>query len=152
MVSIRSSTNFVDRFPSLSLAIAKLFDKQEKDWGYFQVKKEEDRLYYLYIPSLPGLKFYQNPDKHIYRAFWGDNKNPAVSVKKKQRKVYHPDKPRLEKKQRIYEVVYQYDSRTEIHAIAKILADLIRDKIKESISFVPEDEVMPLVIVTEEMS
>jgi hypothetical protein len=151
MVPISSSTNFVDQFPSLSLAIAKLFDKQEKDWGYFQVKKEEDRLYYLYIPSLPSLKFYQNPDKQIYRAFWGDNKNPAVSVKKKQRKFYDPDNPRLEKKQRIYEVVYQYDSRTEIHAIAKILADVIRDKIKESISFVSEDEVMPLVIVTEEM-
>ncbi len=151
MVSIQSSTNFADQFPSLSLAIAKLFDKQEKDWGYFQVKKEADRLYYLHIPSLPGLKFYQDPDKQIYKAFWEDRKNPAVTVKKRQRKVLDPNNPRLEKKQRIYEVVYKYDSRTEIHALAKILADLIRDKIKESISFVPEDEVMPLVTVTEEM-
>jgi hypothetical protein len=151
MLTDNRSKELINQFPSLSLAIAKLFERQEKDWGHFQVKKEEDGLYRLYISSFPSLKFYQNPDNHIYKAFWADNKEPSVYIKKKQRKVYDPDTPRLEKKQRIYEVIYQYDSRTEIHLVNKILATFIRDQIEQKVIYIPQEEVMPLVLITEEI-
>jgi hypothetical protein len=151
MLTNNNSTDILKQFPSLTNAITLLFNRQEKSWGYFKIKKQEDLLYYLYIPYFPSLRFYQNPDNYIYKAFWADKKNPSVYIKKKQRKACDPKKPRLEKKQRIYEIIYQYDSHTEIHNVNKILATLIRSRIEETVSFIPEEEIKPLVLISEEV-
>ncbi len=44
----------INNLPGLVFAINKMLDKQEKNFGYFQVKKESD-FCSLYIPSLPSL-------------------------------------------------------------------------------------------------
>ncbi|MDJ0690601.1 MAG: hypothetical protein QNJ41_19090 [Xenococcaceae cyanobacterium MO_188.B32] len=161
IASRTSSSNLTNNFTSLNLAISKLIDKQEKDWGYFQVKKEEE-FYSLHLPFLPCLRLYQNTASNIYKAYWSNpkdsvpdlkdkTKSPQIYIKKKTQKVYAPQQPRLQKKQKTYEVIYQYDSRTEIHLISKIVANAIRDKIEQSVSNVSQDEIMPLVMVREEI-
>ena len=160
-ISKTNSNDLVTNFTSLNSAISKLIDKQEKDWGYFQVKKEEE-FYSLYIPFLPCLRLYQNTTSNIYKAYWSNPKEPVpdlkdrtklpqIYIKKKTKKVYDPKQPRLQKKQKTYEVVYQYDSRKEIHLISKIVADAIRDKVEQGVSSVPQNEIMPLVMVKEEI-
>ena len=160
-ISRTNSSNLTTNFTSLNSAISKLIDKQEKDWGYFQVKKEKE-FYSLHIPFLPCLRLYQNTTTNIYKAYWSNSKDsvpdlkdktqpPQIYIKKKTKKVYAPQQPRLQKKQKIYEVIYQYDSRTEINRISKIVANAIRDKIEQDVSNFPQDEIMPLVLVTEEI-
>ena len=51
--------------PSLQLTLNILLDRQEKDWGCFQVHKEEE-FYSLYIPSLDSFKLYKNPKSENY--------------------------------------------------------------------------------------
>lgn len=141
----------------LSLAINKLFDKQEKDWGYFRIKKEED-FYSLYLPYLPSLKLHQKPNYQIYKLYWRSyvpelndkSEKPNIYVRKKSKNVYDKKNPKLAKKQRIYEILYQYDSRAEINFINKILTELIREKIIASLSEIPENEMMPLVLIAQE--
>ena len=160
-ISQTNSNNLIVNFPSLNLAISRLIDKQEKDWGYFQVKKE-DEFFSLYIPFLPCLRLHHNLVSNIYKAYWSNPKEPLpdltnktqtpkIFIKKKTKKVYAPQQPRLQKKQRTYEVVYEYDSRTEIHLISKAVANAIRNRIEENVSDFPEDEIMPLVIITEKI-
>ena len=59
-----NSSNLTNNFTSLNLAIGKLIDKQEKDWGYFQVKKEEE-FYSLHLPFLPCLRLYQRNELEL---------------------------------------------------------------------------------------
>ena len=160
-ISKINSSDLTNNFTSLNSAISKLIDKQEKDWGYFQVKKEEE-FYSLHIPFLPCLRLYQNTTSNIYKAYWSNPKEqvpdlkdksklPQIYIKKKTKKVYDPQQPRLQKKQKTYEVIYRYDSRTEIHQISKIVANAIRDRIEQDVSNFPQDEIMPLVMVREEI-
>jgi len=145
-------------FTCLSLAINKLFDKQEKDWGYFRIKKEED-FYSLYLPFLPSLKLYQKPNYQIYKLYWRNYipelndraEKPNIYVRKKSKNVYDKKNPKLAQKQRIYEIIYQYDSFAEINILNKILTELIREKILASLSEIPQNEMMPLVLITEEV-
>lgn len=91
------TSNLADDYNSLCLAIAKLFDKQEKSYGCFQVQKEGE-FYALNIPSLPSFKFYQNPKSIIYRGYWRTASSlpkptdtrtfpPDLWIKKKQKQV-----------------------------------------------------------------
>ena len=97
MIYQDKTRDLVARYTSLSLAITKLLEKQEKKWGCFQVKKEGD-FYSLYIPTLPNFKLYQNTKSIIYRGYWRQNKEvpkptdtksfpPDLWIKKKQKKV-----------------------------------------------------------------
>ena len=160
-ISKINSSDLTNNFTSLNSAISKLIDKQEKDWGYFQVIKEEE-FYSLHIPFLPCLRLYQNTTSNIYKAYWSNPKEPVpdlkdksklpqIYIKKKTKKVYDPQQPRLQKKQKTYEVIYRYDSRTEIHQISKIVANAIRDRIERDVSNFSQDEMMPLVMVREEI-
>jgi hypothetical protein len=97
MIYREKTKNLVAEYTSLSLAISKLLEKQEKNWGCFQVTKEGD-FYSLNIPNLPSFKLYQNPKSIVYRGYWRqsqesfsatDTKNfpPDLWIKKKQKKV-----------------------------------------------------------------
>ena len=55
--------------PSLELTLDILLNRQEKDWGCFQVVKEED-FYALYIPTMDSFKLYKNPKSENYRGYW----------------------------------------------------------------------------------
>lgn len=160
-ISRITANNLTTNFTILNSAISRLIDRQEKDWGYFQVRKEEN-FYSLHMPFLPCLRIYQNTTSNIYKAYWSNPKesvpdlkdktqSPQIHIKKKTKKVYDPKQPRLQKKQRIFEVIHRYDSRKEINLISKIVADAIRNKIEQDIANFPEDEIMPLVMVTEEI-
>ncbi|MCU0536614.1 MAG: hypothetical protein MUD14_22225 [Hydrococcus sp. Prado102] len=142
-----------DKYPFLSIALEKLFTKQEKTYGYFKIGKE-DNLSLLKIPYLPVLKFYKNEDYYIYRAYWDEGlspeKNLAVRVSKKQKKV-NLSRSNREEIQKIYEVVIKYDSRSEIHFINKMLAKLILDRIEENLSLGKTvEEIKPLAMITQE--
>jgi hypothetical protein len=144
----------IDKYPFLSIALEKLFTKQEKSYGYFKVGKE-DNLSLLKIPYLPVLKFYKNEDYYIYRAYWDEGLNPeknlAVRVSKKQKKVNLSRGSNREEIQKIYEVVVKYDSRSEIHLINKMLAKLILARIEENLSLGKTiEEIKPLAMITEE--
>lgn len=207
----------INNLPGLLIAIHKLLEKQEKDFGCFQVKKESD-FCSLYIPSFPSFKLYQNPRTHVYKGYWQtsdilpdikDRKNkPHISVKKKQTSVevkqqkvteseniklvpkketakitnskpmiiikkrqevvkseankltQKPQKLEVTesktvtvvKKQRLYEVVYRYHLNPEIRSINEIITTCLKEKIEASISSVPENEIMPLVSITEDNS
>ena len=97
MIYREKTKNLVAEYTSLSLAINKLLEKQEKNWGCFQVTKEGD-FYSLNIPGLPRFKLYQNPKSIVYRGYWRQNQEPFsatdtknfppdIWVKKKQKKV-----------------------------------------------------------------
>ncbi|BAU66887.1 hypothetical protein STA3757_42930 [Stanieria sp. NIES-3757] len=154
-----SSLNLQEsEFICLSLAINKLFDKQEKDWGYFRIKKEED-FYSLYLPYLPSLKLYQKPNYQIYKLYWRSyvpelndkSEKPDIYVRKKSKNVYDKKNPKIAKKQRIYEIMYQYANYTEINLINKIITELIREKIIASLSEIPENEMTPLVLIAQDV-
>lgn len=173
----------INNLPGLLLAIQKMLNKQEKDFGCFQVKKESD-FYSLYIPCFPSFKLYQNPRTYIYRGYWQtsdilpdikDRTNkPQIYLKKKQisidkyqqqitdnqniRLINQQQEPattniktiKLAKKQRIYEVMYKYNPNPEIRLINQVIATCLKEKIEASISSVPENEIMPLVLISED--
>ena len=160
-ISRSNLNNLTNNFTALNSAVSKLIDRQEKDWGYFQVKKEEE-FYSLHMPFLPCLRLYQNTISNTYKAYWTNpkesvpdlkskNNSPQIYIKKKTKKVYDPKQPRLQKKQKVFEVIYQYDSRKEINFMTKVIANAIRDKIEQNVVNVPKDEIIPLVLVTESM-
>lgn len=160
-ITITNPNGLTSNFASLSLALDKLLDKQEKEWGYFQVKKEAE-FYSLHIPYLPCLRLYQNTTSNIYKAYWTNPheevpdlkdkaQQPHIYIKKKTKQVYAPQQPRLKKRQKTYEIIYRYDSRKEILVISKALANAIRDKIEQDVADFPQSEMMPLVLVTEEV-
>lgn len=185
MIYREKTRNIVAEYTSLSLAISKLLDKQEKDWGCFQVRKEGE-FSCLSVPALPSFKLYQNPKSIIYRGYWRDRElpnptdtksfPPDVWIKKKNQKVTlrqsvatekvkdnklqlidrsqsdslaHKAKNLIsvDKKQRIYEIVYRYNPSVEIRGINQLIADFLKEKIKANIISVPDDEIFPLVIV-----
>ena len=155
------TSELINNLPGLLLAINKMLDQQEKDFGCFQVKKESD-FYSLYIPSFPSFKLYQNSRNHVYKGYWQtsdilpdikDRSNkPQIHIKKKQKQVTDSKNIRLVKKQRIYEVMYQYDPSPEIRLVNQIIATCLKEKIVASISSVPANEIVPLVLITEDIT
>lgn len=149
------------QFPSLVSAINKLLNKQEKNWGYFQVQKEGE-FYALSIPAIASLKLYQNPKSHIYKGYWREfysfdlpdlkakNDRPDIYIKKKQKQVRGKRLTDPLKKQRILEVTYRYNNCPEIQQLDRILVEFIRDRIQETISFSPGEEIAPLILTVAE--
>jgi hypothetical protein len=149
------------QFPSLVSAINKLLNKQEKNWGYFQVQKEGD-FYSLSIPAIASLKLYQNPKSHIYKGYWRElygfelpdlkakNDRPDIYIKKKQKQVRGKRLTDPIKKQRTLEVTYRYNNCPEIQQLDRIIVEFIRDRIQETISFSPAEEIMPLILTVAE--
>ena len=155
-------TNLAD-LPSLELALNILLDRQEKNWGYFQVAKE-DEFYALYIPTLDSFKLYKNPKSENYRGYWRtaqaetlpDVKNrdekPDVFLRNRSKQVEQKKKKSqmtIRKKQRIIDVKYRYNPCPEMYRLNQTIAKLIRDRISNSISFSPAEEIAPLVLATE---
>ena len=149
----------MEHLPLLQAALEQLLNKQEKNWGYFQVKKENDDFYRLHLPYYTSLWFYQNEKNSIYEAYW-QNTMPvrdrtrtakaAVFVRKKTKKVYFPKEGR-EKKQRIFVIVRRYDSRNEVQLINEMLASSIQNKIQQSVINVSQDEIVPQIMIAEEV-
>lgn len=157
MIYQEKTKDLVAEYTSLFLAINKLLERQEKNWGCFQVIKEKD-FYSLYIPALPSFKLYQNTKSIVYRGYWRQEKGlpiatdtksfpPDLWIKKKQKKVTQGKKIDTVKKQRIFEIVYRYNPAVEIRMINQLVADCLKEKITSSIVSVPEDEIFPLVLV-----
>jgi hypothetical protein len=148
----------------LSAALKRLFDRDVKSWGYFQIAKD-DEFSYLGIPSLPVLKFYQNDKNLLYRAFWESgqetgnlgtiehkiwNKEPSVSIKKKQRNVYTKNDRTTEKKQRVYEIICRHDDREAVRIVNHTLANLLKCKLESLLQYATADEVAPQIVVMTE--
>lgn len=141
-------TDFLqEEYSTLSASLERLLDSKEKRWGYFRVEKAEDGFYWLQVPSLPPIRFYQNEKNWIYRAFInGDKDRQLVFTRKKQRVLYG-------KKQRVIEIVYQAKEMNELRVIGSRLADLIKDKISaeiKAVSAAVKDEIPAKVVVVEE--
>ncbi len=153
-------TSVVD-LPSLELTLDILLNRQEKDWGYFQVAKEGE-FYALYIPTLDSFKLYKNPKSENYRGYWRhprseilpDVKNrdekPDIFLRNRSKQVEEKKKKQtLRKKQRIIDVKYRYNPCAEMYRLNQMIAKLIRDRIASNITFTPGTEIMPLVLATE---
>ena len=153
----------VTNLPSLELALNIMLDRQEKDWGCFQVVKEED-FYALYIPTIDSFKLYKNPKSENYRGYWRnhlsnvlpDVKNrqekPDVFLRNRSKQVQEKRKNSsltTYKKQKIIDVKYRYNPCPEMYRLNQMIAKLIRDRIASNVTFDPGTEIMPLVLATE---
>ena len=154
-----NNSYFVNDLPFLQNAIAQLLNQQEKSWGYFKVKKENDQFYRLSIPYYPTLWWYQKDKTCVYEAYWQERMpildrtrtaKAAIFVRKKTKKVYSPKEGR-EKKQRIFDIVRRYYSNKEIQLINTMLADFIKQRIEQNVIQVSHEEMLPLAIITEEV-
>ena len=127
--------DLVSKYTSLSLAIERLLEKQEKDYGCFQTAKEGE-FSALYVPSLPSFKLYQNPKSLIYRGYWRTDKElpkptdtkafpPDLWIRKKQKKVaisqnLTRNETDIKAKQQIYEFKSpQIDGANRVKTITK---------------------------------
>ncbi len=149
----------MDHFPLLQAALEQLLNKQEKTWGYFQVKKENDNFSCLHVPYYTSLWLYQNEKNSIYEAYWQNimpvrdrtsTTKAAIFVRKKTKKVYFP-KEGWEKKQRIFVIVRRYNSRNEVQLMNQMLAKSIQDKIQQNVINVSHDEIVPQTMIAEEV-
>jgi|GEM_PF-1125110 len=149
--------------PSLELALNIMLNRQEKDWGCFQVVKEED-FYALYIPTMDSFKLFKNPKSENYRGYWRhsllntlpDVKNraekPDVFLRNRSKQVEEKKKKSnltIRKKQRIIDVKYRYNPCPEMYRLNQMIAKLIRDRLTANATFDPGTEIMPLVLATE---
>ncbi len=158
----KSSTSVID-LPSLELTLEILLNRQEKDWGYFQVAKEGE-FYALYIPTLQSFKLYKNPKSENFKGYWRnpyqevlpDVKNraeqPDIFLRNRSKQVEDKKKHAaltMVKKQRIIDVKYRFNSCPEMYRLNQMIAKLIRDRIASNVTFDPGTEIMPLVMATE---
>lgn len=149
--------------PSLDLTLNILLNRQEKDWGCFQVMKE-DEFYALYIPTLDSFKLYKNPKSENYKGYWRnslseilpDIKNkdekPDIFLRNRSKQVSETKKNtqnKIRKKQRIIDVKYRYNPCPEMYHLNQMIARLIRDRISHNLTFSPAAEIKPLVLATE---
>ncbi|GAB4539126.1 MAG: hypothetical protein Tsb0014_29260 [Pleurocapsa sp.] len=144
------------QLPSLALTLEMLLNKQEKNWGCFQVKQEGD-FYTLYVPGVASFKLFTNPKSIGYKGYWLENfddrlpdvkdrsAKPDIYTRRKTKQV--EIKRKILKKQVIFEINYRYNSCSEINLLNQILTQLIRDRIESNLSFSPEEEIMPLVLI-----
>ncbi|MEL6493711.1 MAG: hypothetical protein AAFQ41_01145 [Cyanobacteria bacterium J06623_7] len=149
--------------PSLELTLDILLNRQEKDWGCFQVVKEED-FYALYIPTLQSFKLYKNPKSENFKGYWRnpyqevlpDVKNraekPDIFLRNRSKQVEDKKKNAaltLIKKQRIIDVKYRFNACPEMYRLNQMIAKLIRDRLESNLTFNPSTEIEPLVLATE---
>ncbi|MGK7923717.1 MAG: hypothetical protein AB4290_00435 [Spirulina sp.] len=134
-------------FPLLESALLNLLRREERTWGYFQVKQENQN-YVLCIPSLPKLKISKSAKSYAYRAYWINKKEPSIAVQRKEKQMIDP-KTKKEKKQKIYEVLQYFDERENLQQkkINAILADLIKGEIENNLPPVEIGEMKPLVTI-----
>lgn len=160
MNSLQQSISRID-LPSLKLTIDILLNLQEKDWGCFQVVKEEE-FYALYIPTLDSFKLYKNPKSENYRGYWRDprttalpdiknrDEKPDIFLRNRSKQVEErKNKRTIRKKQRIIDVKYRYNRCPEIYRLNKIIAQHLRDRLASNATFAPGSEIEPLVLATE---
>ncbi len=162
MYSQQNYPTSVVHLPSLELTLDILLNRQEKDWGCFQVVKEGE-FYALYIPTLDSLKLYKNPKSENYKGYWRhprseilpDVKNrdekPDIFLRNRSKQVEEKKKNSqiIRKKQRIIDIKYRYNRCSEMYRLNQMIAKLIRDRIASSVTFAPATEILPLVLATE---
>ncbi|MBP0021658.1 MAG: hypothetical protein J7647_29395 [Cyanobacteria bacterium SBLK] len=134
-------------FPLLESALLNLLKREERKWGYFQVK-QENQDYVLCIPSLPKLKISKSTRSYAYRAYWLNKKEPSIAVQRKERSIPDP-KTKREKKQKTYEVLQYFDERDnpQQQKINAILADLIKGEIENTLPPLEIGEMKPIVTI-----
>ncbi|MCC5898043.1 MAG: hypothetical protein JJU32_09020 [Phormidium sp. BM_Day4_Bin.17] len=140
-----------DTLMQLKLAINRAIARQEKHWGYFQVHRLDDGSMSLDIPSLPRIRCIANLDRDIYKLYWGRAEKPAVYSRKKKKSITDPTS-RQTQVQRVYEVMYQLDGRASVRQINRIMAQTIRDRIVDHATAQADNELEPLVLMTEALS
>jgi hypothetical protein len=151
----------VTELPSLELTLDILLNRQEKDWGCFQVVKEEE-FYSLYIPTLDSFKLYKNPKSENFKGYWRNYRSnilpdiksreekPDIFLRNRSKQVEEKKKSQtLVRKQRIIDVKYRFNPCPEMYRLNQMIAKSIRDRIASNITFEPAIEVMPLVIASE---
>ncbi len=163
MNSQSTSPPSITELPSLKLTLDILLNRQEKDWGCFQVVKEEE-FYTLYIPTLGSFKLYKNPKSENYKGYWRDYRSnilpdiknsaekPDIFLRNRSKQVEEKKKNSqltIRKKQRIIDVKYNYNPCPEIYRLNQMIAQLICDRIASNITFSPAEEIMPLVLASE---
>lgn len=161
MYSPQNSRTSVADLPSLELTLDILLNRQEKDWGCFQVAKEGE-FYALYIPTLDSFKLYKNPKSENYKGYWRRSRSeilpdvksrdekPDIFLRNRSKQIKEKKKNQIiYKKQRIIDVKYRYNPCPEMYRLNKMIANLIRDRIANNITFTPGTEIMPLVLATE---
>lgn len=159
MYSPQKYPTSVTDLPSLELSLDILLNRQEKDWGYFQVKKEGD-FYSLSIPTLSNFKLYKNPKSENFKGYWRDREilpdiknrqeKPDVFLRNRSKQVEDKKKRQtLLKKQRIIDVKYRFNSCPEMYRINQMVAKLIRDRLQSNMTFDPATEIEPLILATE---
>ena len=163
MNSLQQYPTSVANLPSLELALNILLNRQEKDWGYFQVVKEGE-FYALYIPTMDSFKLFKNPKSENYRGYWRnslsevlpDVKNrtekPDIFLRNRSKQIDQRKKNSqriVRKKQRIIDVKYRYNPCPEMYRLNQMIARLMRDRLESNLTFDPATEIMPLVLATE---
>lgn len=153
----------VVNLPSLELTLDILLNRQEKDWGCFQVVKEGE-FYALYIPTLQSFKLYKNPKSENFKGYWRNpyqevlpdvksrEEKPDVFLRNRSKQVEDKKKKAaltVRKKQRIIDVKYRFNACAEMYRLNQMIAKLIRDRIASNITFDPATEIEPLVLATE---
>lgn len=73
-----------------------------------------------------------------------ERKQPIFDLYSEENKIQD-----ITKKQRIFEIVYRYKPTVEIRLINQLVADFLKEKIRSDIISVPEDEIFPLVLVSQ---
>ena len=155
-----SSTSFA-HLPSLELTLDILLNRQEKDWGCFQVVKEGE-FYALNIPTLDSFKLYKNPKSENYKGYWRNSQSqilpdvknrsekPDIFLRNRSKQVTEKKRNQtIRKKQRIIDIKYRYNPCSEMYRLNQMIAKLIRDRIASNVTFTPGEEIMPLVLATE---
>ena len=163
MYSKQNYPTSVVNLPSLELTLDILLNRQEKDWGCFQVVKEGE-FYALYIPTLQSFKLYKNPKSENFRGYWRNpyqevlpdvksrEEKPDVFLRNRSKQVEDKKKNAaltVRKKQRIIDVKYRFNACPEMYRLNQMIAKLIRDRIASNIIFDPATEIEPLILATE---
>jgi hypothetical protein len=161
MYSQQNYPTSVTELPSLELTLDILLNRQEKDWGCFQVVKEGE-FYALYIPTLDSFKLYKNPKSENFKGYWCNYRSeilpdiksraekPDIFLRNRSKQVEEKKKSKtLIRKQRIIDVKYRFNSCPEMYRINQMIAKSIRDRIASNLTFDPGIEIMPLVLATE---
>ena len=153
----------VTNLPSLELSLNILLDRQEKDWGCFQVVKEE-QFYSLYLPTLDSFKLFKNPKSENYKGYWRNphfeilpdpksrDEKPDIFLRNRSKQVDQRKKNTqniIRKKQRIIDVKYRFNACSEMYLVNKLIARLIRDRIASNLTYDVGVEIEPLVLATE---
>jgi len=138
-----------NQFALLKLALATAMDAKEKHWGYFHIRRQETN-YFIEIPYMETLRLQKTSDRQGFKAYWGNAHKPAVTTRKRRKTIINRQRQE-EKTQRIYEVLYQLDSRSGFRQANLLIAIAIRDRLRATISAESEDELEPLILLSEQV-